>query len=156
MSEHMADAPPPQQALPRQESSSHGYEITDVRSKPLVFSALALALAVALVCAFLNWFFALLEGRAERHDPRLSPLVGSQSPPPPRLQQNPANDLASMRAAEDRALTGYRWIDKERGVVQLPVDRAMDLLLEEGLPKTEAEVPRVLPKDKREAEEERR
>jgi hypothetical protein len=142
MSEHTPDA-----ASRDQESSSRGYEITDVRPRPLIFSALLLALAVALVCVFLIWFFGLLEGSAKRHDPQLSPLIGAQSPPPPRLQTDPSNDLDRMRAAEDRALTGYRWIDKERGVVQLPVDRAMDLLLEEGLPETKPEVPLVEPDD---------
>ena len=149
MSEHTPDA-----ASPIQESLSRGYEITDVRSRPLLLSALVLAVAVALVCVFLNWFFGRLEGRAERHDPELSPLIGVQSPPPPRLQTDPANDLARMRAAEDRALAGYRWIDKQRGVVQLPIDRAMDLLVEQGLPETKAEVPLVEPDEEREGKRE--
>lgn len=133
------------QATPSPESLAAKHETTDVRSKPLVLSALVLAVAVACVCMFLIWFFGRLEAGAKRRDPQLSPLADSQTPPTPRLQTSPANDLAQMRAAEDRALGGYRWIDKERGIVQLPVERAMDLLLEEGLPKTGAEVPRVEP-----------
>ena len=121
------------------------HELRDVRSKPLVVSALVLALSVALVCVFLIWFFDKLEDRARRLDPQLSPLIGAQTAPSPRLQTDPADDLARLRAAEERALGGYRWVDKERGVVQLPVDRAMELLLEEGLPKTGAEVPLVEP-----------
>lgn len=144
MSEHTPDA----------QSQTRGYEITDVRGRPLFFSALLLALAVALVCAFLIWFMHRLEGSAKRHDQQLSPLIGNQSPPPPRLQTDPANDLARMRAAEDRALAGYRWIDKERGVVQLPIDRAMDLLVEEGLPEAKAEVPLVEPDEEREGKRE--
>lgn len=123
------------------------HETTDVESKPLMLSALGLGLAIAVVCAFLIWFFGRLENRAERLDPRLSPLTGGQSPPAPRLQTSPANDLARMRAAEDRSLHRYRWIDKERGVVQLPIDRAVELLLAEGLPKTSAEMPSVEPPD---------
>ncbi|HET6881282.1 MAG TPA: hypothetical protein VFI31_14065 [Pirellulales bacterium] len=142
--------------MPDRLSLEAGYETTDVRSKPLVLSALALAVAVGLVCIFLIWFSGLLEGRAERHDPQLSPLIANQSPPPPRLQEKPANDLARLRAAEDRALNGYRWIDKEPGVVQLPVERAIELLLEEGLPETKDEVPRVLPEEKEAAADERR
>jgi hypothetical protein len=130
-----------EQATPNPESLAAKHETTDVHSKPLVLSALVLALAVACVCFFLIWFFDRLENRAQRHDSQISPLAESQTPPAPRLQTRPANDLARMRAAEDRALSGYRWIDKKLGVVQLPIDRAMDLLLEQGLPKTEAEVP---------------
>ncbi|HWB12025.1 MAG TPA: hypothetical protein VG826_22560 [Pirellulales bacterium] len=129
------------QPTPELASSSAKHETTDVRSTPLVFSALVLAVAVALVCVFLIWFFGRLENHARRHDPRLSPLVGSQTPPAPRLQTSPASDLARMREAEDQALHRYRWIDKERGTVQLPIDRAMALLLEEGLPETKAETP---------------
>jgi hypothetical protein len=133
------------------------HETTDVRSTPLVFSALLLAVAVALVCLFLIWFFGRLEGRAQRHDPRLSPLVGSQTPPEPRLETTPAASLRHLREAEDQALYRYRWIDKERGVVQLPIERAMSLLLEEGLPETKAEMPEVKvpgdePADQKEAE----
>jgi hypothetical protein len=135
---------------PRSLEAKH--ELSDVRSMPLVWSALVLAIAVAAVCLFLNWFFDWLELGAKRHDPTLSPLVGSQVPPEPRLQGKPANDLARMRAAEDRSLDRYRWIDKERGVVQLPIDRAMELLLEQGLPETSAEVPPAEPADEAEKE----
>jgi hypothetical protein len=133
--------PSPQLPSPGGQSPEPKHETTDVRSMGLVYSALVLALAVALVCLFLIWFSRRLESHARRHDPQLSPLVGSQTPPPPRLQTSPANDLARMREAEDRALYRYRWIDKERGIVQLPIDRAMSLLLEEGLPETKAEMP---------------
>ena len=131
------------QPTPSPESLQAKHETTDVRSMAMVFSALVLAVAVALVCFFLIWFFERLESAAQRHDPRLSPLVGGQTPPAPRLQTSPADDLTQMRRAEDRALHRYRWIDKERGIVQLPIDRAMSLLLEEGLPETKAEMPEV-------------
>jgi hypothetical protein len=132
---------------PEGASGAAQHETTDVHSRPLALSALVLAASVAAVCLFLIWFFGLLEGTAKRHDPRLSPLAGSQSPPAPRLQTNPATDLDQMREAEDWVLSSYRWIDKERGIVQLPIDRAIDLLLAEGLPETKAEMPPVEPSD---------
>jgi hypothetical protein len=130
---------------PSSASLAARHETTDVTSKPLALFALVLALAVALAGLFLIWLFGQLEQQAERRDPRLSPLVGNQTPPQPRLQTAPAGDLANMRAAEDRGLTGYRWIDKERGVVQLPIERAMDLLVEQGLPQTEPPQEEPLP-----------
>ncbi|HVX16364.1 MAG TPA: hypothetical protein VHC22_34580 [Pirellulales bacterium] len=137
-------------------TSAAQHETTDVRGRPMVLAALALAASVALVCLFLIWFFGRLDAGAKQHDPRLSPLAGDQSPPTPRLQTNPAKDLESMRKAEERALSTYRWIDKERGVVQLPVERAIDLLVAEGLPKTSAEVPRVEPAEESAAKEDAR
>jgi hypothetical protein len=43
----------------------------------------------------------------------------------PRLQIDPAADLAAYRAAEERQLTGYGWVDKQRGIVRLPIGEAM-------------------------------
>jgi hypothetical protein len=37
--------------------------------------------------------------------------------------------LADLNAENQKALTQYRWIDKAKGVVGIPIDRAMDLVL---------------------------
>jgi hypothetical protein len=55
-------------------------------------------------------------------------------PPEPRLQTDPRDDLASMRRNEDRALTSYGWVDRNAGVVRIPIDVAMRLTVERGLP----------------------
>ena len=39
--------------------------------------------------------------------------------------------LNEMRAREAAAQASYAWIDKSKGVVQLPIDRAMQLTLQE-------------------------
>lgn len=146
MSEHTPDA-----GSPSAESLARGYEVADVRSGPLLLSAVILAVVVAAVCVFLTVFVRSLRTDAKRHDPTLSPLYDRQwRPEGPRLQTDPASDLARMRARENRALHGYRWIDQKSGVVQLPIDRAMDLLLEQGLPKTSAEIPGAAPGDAKE------
>ena len=43
----------------------------------------------------------------------------------PRLQLDPAADLAAQRMAEARTLAGYGWIDKAHGIVRIPIDQAM-------------------------------
>jgi hypothetical protein len=40
-------------------------------------------------------------------------------------------NLADLNAENQRILTHYRWIDKSKGVVGIPIDRAMDLVLSE-------------------------
>jgi hypothetical protein len=57
-----------------------------------------------------------------------------QLPPEPRLEETPAADLQEMHAAEDHILSSYRWIDQSAGIVGLPIDRAMDLVAQRGLP----------------------
>jgi hypothetical protein len=46
----------------------------------------------------------------------------------------PATDLGQIRAEEDAVLTTYGWIDEQGGIVRIPVERAMELLVERGLP----------------------
>jgi hypothetical protein len=57
-----------------------------------------------------------------------------QLPPEPRLEEVPALDLKEMRDAEQKVLTSYSWLDESAGIVRLPIDRAMDLVVERGLP----------------------
>lgn len=57
-----------------------------------------------------------------------------QLPPEPRLEETPALDLEEMRSAEDKLQTTYGWLDESNGIVRLPIDRAMDLVVQRGLP----------------------
>src|SRR5438552_15747466 len=49
-------------------------------------------------------------------------------------QVAPDAALKQLRATEDAALTTYGWVDRKNGIVHIPIDRAMDLLLQRGLP----------------------
>jgi hypothetical protein len=57
-----------------------------------------------------------------------------QLPPEPRLEEVPALDLQQMRAAEDQVLHNYAWLDQANGIVRIPIDRAMELIAQRGLP----------------------
>ena len=50
------------------------------------------------------------------------------------LQVKPEEDLRWMREHNATDLNGYGWVDQPAGVVRLPIDRAMDLIAERGLP----------------------
>jgi hypothetical protein len=43
----------------------------------------------------------------------------------PHLQIDPEADLAAYRATEQRQLAGYGWVDKQRGIVRIPIDEAI-------------------------------
>jgi len=62
--------------------------------------------------------------RTSEAQPRVSV---SDLPPRPRLQTAPARDLQEVRAAEDRHLSRYAWVDRQQGVAQIPIERAMAL-----------------------------
>ena len=41
--------------------------------------------------------------------------------------------LEQTRALQQQQLEGYRWVDREAGVVAIPIDRAIELIVEEGV-----------------------
>ncbi len=55
-------------------------------------------------------------------------------PPQPRLQIDPAEDLARFRAKEEKELDSYYWIDKKKGIVHIPIARAIEELAAKGIP----------------------
>lgn len=53
--------------------------------------------------------------------------------------------LRELAVVDERELTSYGWIDRQRGIVRIPIGRAMELLANEG--ESEAETPRTPPAD---------
>jgi hypothetical protein len=71
--------------------------------------------------------------------PPASPLAqGSETPPEPRLQVTEHADLNRKRKAEEAMLTSYGWVDRPAGIVHIPIERAIELLAQRGLPACEA------------------
>jgi hypothetical protein len=107
-----------------------------VSYKGLIWFGVILA-GTTLVCQVLVWgMFDLLEVQAKTDDPGRAPLaapIGTLAPPPNLLTDEPAN-LARFHAEEDQVLTTYGWMDKNEGVVRIPIARAKALLLQRGLP----------------------
>jgi hypothetical protein len=54
-------------------------------------------------------------------------------PPQPRLQTDPSEDLAQFLVDEDNRLNTYYWIDKQKGIVHIPIEQAMRELAKEGI-----------------------
>jgi hypothetical protein len=67
--------------------------------------------------------------------PPPSPLAaGPQIPPQPRLEIGEHSDLERKRRAEEAILNTYGWVDRKAGIVRIPIDRAIELLAQRGLP----------------------
>ncbi len=58
-------------------------------------------------------------------------------PPTPRFQENPQQELQELVARQKALLEGYSWANKEAGVVRIPIEDAMRLVVERGLPTRE-------------------
>jgi hypothetical protein len=55
------------------------------------------------------------------------------APPGPRLQTNAEADLRQFRAEEEKRLNTYYWVDKQKGVVHIPIREAMKNLARSGI-----------------------
>ena len=62
--------------------------------------------------------------------PKRLPGGGEMAP----SADTPVTDLAHMRAAEKQALENYGWVDRQKGIVRLPIDRAKAMVVQRGLP----------------------
>jgi hypothetical protein len=60
--------------------------------------------------------------------------VPSNLPPEPRLQVDGSLQIHDLRTKEDHMLTSYAWVDQKNGTVRIPIDKAMDILAQRGLP----------------------
>ena len=54
--------------------------------------------------------------------------------PQPRLEEDERGQLDGVRIKEENTLNSYGWVDEGSGVVHIPIQRAMQLVVEQGLP----------------------
>jgi hypothetical protein len=52
----------------------------------------------------------------------------------PTLQSNGYVDMKKFRAEQEEWLSTYGWVNRSSGVVRLPIERAMELIVQRGLP----------------------
>ena len=100
----------------------------------LELSLLALPIVVYLVVGGVFKYLDIREARQPQPEYPLAAAEENRLPPEPRLQTNPRQDLADLRAREEQALTSYSWVDRNAGVVRIPIDEAIKKTLERGLP----------------------
>lgn len=113
-----------------------GHEVSDVSVPGLVTFLVGLIASLAVVVFLVAGFFYFLGVRAEERDPPPPPLAELRptQPPAPRLQASPASEMATMLDEQNSALVQTKWIDKEQQVVRIPIERAMQLVAQRGLP----------------------
>jgi len=114
------------------------YEKRDVRALPVYLYGGILLLLVALSGLFVDWLFQRLKHAADA-DQKPVPAAAlranvPQTPSPPAFSMYPARNLAEFRRAEDEFLRSYGWVDGQSATARIPLQRAMDLLVEHGLP----------------------
>lgn len=112
-----------------------GYEDYHLKIGPVLIATAAI-IAIAILSFIAMW--AMFHGLEQASiyladDP--PPMAAHREPHRGALiQAVPPAELAQVRAETQRALSKYGWVDRDAGVVYIPIERAMDLTLERGLP----------------------
>ncbi len=115
-------------------NEARGYEQSDASAGPLAKAALFLA--VSLVCIFVGIIvlfkvFNYVQPRLFDQEPH--PMAQTrQTATGPRLQLDPPQQKIDMLATENQVLTTYDWVDREQGLVRIPIDRAIAILVKQG------------------------
>lgn len=110
------------------------YEVRDTNIRSIVAFGIGLMVLLAVSLLLMFWLFGFLAER-ETQAPEISPLAEPRPlPPAPRLQVTPEPDLERLRRSEEIFLNSYGWGNREEGIVRIPIDRAIEVLSERGLP----------------------
>jgi hypothetical protein len=115
-------------------SAPAGYERSDADPRRLVLAGLVLALLLAASLAVSAWLSQTTDAEIASGE-TASPVRALRTVPAgPELQAIPARELALVRAREASLLYGTEWVDAVNGVVRIPIERAIELSLQEGFP----------------------
>lgn len=81
------------------------------------------------------WYFRTSEVARDTRVQQF-PLAAGQvkDRPAPLLQTQPFKDVYLLKQGQNERLDSYGWVDKADGIVHIPIDRAIELTLERGLP----------------------
>jgi len=113
-----------------------GHEHTDANVWIIAKFGLWLAVSAIVISGGMGLLFGLFVKQSEETSPEFPLAVGQERrlPAAPRLQQFPVNEHYEFRQQEDAVLQKYGWVDRETGVVRMPIADAMKLAVERGLP----------------------
>jgi hypothetical protein len=142
-------------------SLREGYEVTDVSVQGILVFLVGLFISVGVFFVFCFGMGILINNRIKEHDGPVDKWHAStaepagklrhmesnpaeeqhklnqlaQSFPTPRLQVDDGNqDVANLHQREDLMLDHYSWVDRSQGKVRIPIERAMELIAQRGLP----------------------
>jgi hypothetical protein len=129
-----------------------GFEREDWNAGTVYAFLIGLIVVCVLVFLFLRGMYAFLDARSRASQPEQNPLVISTGPlernlprskvqeqikttfPDPRLEENERQEINQFRTGEEETLNSYGWVNQPAGVVHIPIERAMELVAQRGLP----------------------
>jgi len=132
------------------EKLNHGkveFEREDLGAKRILEFFAGLVVMGVVVALLLLAMFRGMDRYQKAHQPEQNPLVkvteadtrkptskDAESFPQPRLETDEIGQLNGQRSREEEVLNTYGWVDQKAGVARIPIDRAMALIAQRGLP----------------------
>lgn len=113
------------------------YERSDASVRGVIWFLAVLAVAGFLIQIVVVGMYKYLAGPGVSLDVRQTfGSVYSRPPtlPEPRLQPDPVAENNALRATQEERLSSYGWVDEKAGRAHIPIDRAMELLAQRGIP----------------------
>lgn len=118
---------------PAQRSGEH--EETDANPSGVALTVLGLLVSLVLIGVVVA---ATRSCYGSRHPSENYQAVFRKDSPPtapgPGVQVDPAQTLERVRDREVQKLTSYQWLDAQHQHARIPIERAIDLTLQRGLP----------------------
>jgi hypothetical protein len=148
----------PEEHGPDEIDAAAGYEKSDVRVTGIIVFLTALAIFVAVTGVLCYGIGMVINAQMDKQDgpttkwtktveirqlgnlpnnPEMQKKMAelAQTFPSPRLQLDDGNqEMVDLHGREDLLLENYSWADKSQGKVRIPIERAMELIAEKGLP----------------------
>jgi hypothetical protein len=146
------------EAKPSNNPHGHGsFEREDLSASGVVYFIVGVAVLGLVGFLLVAGFYKVLDVRARKEQPEVSPLATSvptdtrklpqdyKNPggykdylkdtfPAPRLEIDERTELNDDRMAEEEKLNSYGYVDESHVVVRIPIERAMELVAQRGLP----------------------
>lgn len=112
------------------------FEHSDISSRATFLTGLGVLVGIWISAGLLYFFYSTLAHHREQVSSPTLPIEahGYVEPPAPRLQRSPRLDMEDMNRYEDWELSHYHWLDQKRGIVAIPIDKAIDIVADQGIP----------------------
>jgi hypothetical protein len=121
----------------------HAHESREAVPRYILYFALGVAITV-LAGFLVSWAtLDYLKNHQTYPAPQSAITRGRVLPPDgmPQLQAHPAEDLQVYLKHEQEILDSYGWVNRKNDVVRIPIQRAMNILLQKGLPARNSKTP---------------
>jgi hypothetical protein len=124
-----------------------GFEREDIGARTIFRFLAGVGIFLIVTYFIVIGVYGYLDRYQSAHEPLQNPLAPPSSAdtrivsdadvkefPKPRLEKNERLEINSFRMKEEETLNSYGWVDEKAGVVHIPIERAMELVEQRGLP----------------------